>query len=228
MINYVKDLNKLKKNIEDLYKVYPLLKIIDEENGGMVSRSAMFRTLETDQYLVNDGEKCPGFIFIIKGNIKVQRVNDTGKETNLYNLGKGQLCNEISNCFKGDDNLNICARAIQDSELCIISCSMANRYLKQNKEFLSFMYNDLYKKHQLIIKNKEAIKHEPLETRLVKLLISKNTKNIYATHSELAFEIDSTREVVSRRLKNFEKRGYIKMLRGKIQILKNLEEILDN
>jgi CRP/FNR family transcriptional regulator len=89
------------------------------------------------------------------------------------------------------------------------------------------MYNDLYRKHQLIIKNKEAIKHEPVETRLIKLLISKNTSNIYATHSELAFEIDSTREVVSRRLKNFEKRGYIKILRGKIQILKNLEEILD-
>lgn len=227
MLTYVKDSNKLKKNVEDLYEVYPLLKSIDEYSQGRVARSAVFRTLETDQYLSTDGEKCPGFIFIIKGNLKIQRMNETGKETNLYDLGKGQLCNEISNCFKGDDNLNICARAIQDSEICIIPCGIAKRYLKEDKEFLRYMYNDLYRKHQLIIKNKESIKHEPLEKRLVKLLISKKARNIYATHSELAFEIDSTREVVSRRLKNFEKKGYIKMLRGKIQILKNLEEILE-
>lgn len=227
MINYVKDVNKLKKNLEDLYKVYPLLEIINNYSDGMVARSAVFKTLETDQYLATDGERCPGFIFIIKGSLKVQRMNDTGKETNLYNLGKGQLCNEISNCFKGNDNLNICARAIQYTEICIIPCSIAKRYLKEDKEFLRFMYNDLYRKHQLIIKNKESIKHEPLEKRLVKLLISKNTKIIYATHNELAFEIDSTREVVSRRLKSFEKKGYIKMLRGKIQILKDLEEMLD-
>lgn len=226
MITYVKDLNKQKKNLEDLYNVYPLLKIIDEYSDGIVARSAVFKTLQTDQYLATDSERCPGFIFIIKGNIKIQRLNETGKETNLYNLGKGQLCNEISNCFKGNDNLNICARAIQDSEICVIPCGIAKKYLKQDKEFLRYMYNDLYRKHQLIIKNKESIKHEPLEKRLIKLLISKNTKNVYATHNELAFEIDSTREVVSRRLKSFEKRGYIKMLRGKIQILRDLNEIL--
>ena len=56
--------------------------------------------------------------------------------------------------------------------------------------------------------------------------MSKNSKSIYATHSELAFEIDSTREVVSRSLKKIEKQGFIKMLRGKIQILKDLNELL--
>ena len=58
--------------------------------------------------------------------------------------------------------------------------------------------------------------HESLESRLIRLLINKNSKIIYATHSELAFEIDSVREVVSRKLKSIEKRGYIKLERGKI------------
>ena len=60
----------------------------------------------------------------------------------------------------------------------------------------------------------------------LKLLINKNSSIIYATHGELAFEIDSAREVVSRKLKNIEKRGYIKLERGKIVIIKNLKEIL--
>lgn len=226
MLTYVKDINEQKKKIDYLYEVYPLLKKIDKENNGIVSEKAVLRTLNADQYLSNDGERCMGFIFIVKGIVKIQRMNANGKETNLYNLKQGQLCNELSNCFKEEDNLNIHARALVDSEICIIPCGIAKKYLKQDINFLMYMYNDLYKKHQIVVKDKESIKHESLEKRLVKMLLSKNTKSIYATHSELAFEIDSTREVVSRTLKKIENKGFIKMFRGKIQILKDLNGLL--
>ena len=226
MITYIKDVNDIQKKIDRLYEAYPLLRNIDNESGGIIAHSAIFKKIEMNTYLSNDGDNCMGFIFVISGNIKIQRMNAGGKETNLYDLSKGQLCNELSNCFKEDDNLNICAKAIHESEICIIPCGIAKRYLKQDKEFLRYMYNDLYKKHQIIIKNKESIRHEPLEKRLIKLLIGKKTKIIYATHSELAFEIDSTREVVSRKLKKIENDGYIKMHRGKIQIIKDLDQLI--
>ena len=226
MLTYVKDVNEQKRRIDSLYEVYPLLKILDEKSNGILSQNAVFKTLNTDQYLSNEGEGCMGFIFIVKGLIKIQRMNAGGKETNLYDLKEGQLCNELSNCFKEEDNLNICARALVDSEICVIPCGIAKRYLKQDIKFLRYMYNDLYRKHQIIIRDKESNRHESLEKRLVKLLMSKNSKSIYATHSELAFEIDSTREVISRSLKKIEKQGFIKMLRGKIQILKDLNELL--
>ena len=226
MLTYVKDVNEQKRKIDSLYEVYPLLKILDEKSDGILSQNAVFKTLNMDQYLSNDGEGCMGFIFIVKGLIKIQRMNAGGKETNLYDLKEGQLCNELSNCFKEEDNLNICARALVDSEICVIPCGIAKRYLKQDIKFLRYMYNDRYRKHQIIIRDKESNRHESLEKRLVKLLMSKNSKSIYATHSELAFEIDSTREVISRSLKKIEKQGFIKMLRGKIQILKDLNELL--
>jgi len=84
------------------------------------------------------------------------------------------------------------------------------------------------KKFSNVIENKEKMLHESLETRIVKSLISRKSKIIYATHSELAFEINSVREVISRNLKSIEKRGYIKLERGKIIILKDLNEILEN
>ena len=78
----------------------------------------------------------------------------------------------------------------------------------------------------VIINVKEEVKHEPLTNRLIKLLISKNSKNIYVTHNDLAFELDSAREVISRKLKQLEKMGYLKLSRGKIQIEKDLNELL--
>lgn len=92
-------------------------------------------------------------------------------------------------------------------------------------EFLLYIYEDLYGKFSAVLENKENMIHESLETRLIKLLISKNSKIIYATHSELAFEVDSVREVISRNLKSIEKRGYIKLERGRIIVLKDLNEI---
>ena len=84
----------------------------------------------------------------------------------------------------------------------------------------------LYEKFKLIINVKEEVKHESLEKRLVKLLIEKNSRNIYITHNDLAFELDSAREVVSRRLKELERQGYLKLSRGKITIEKDLNDIL--
>ena len=84
----------------------------------------------------------------------------------------------------------------------------------------------MYRKFNTVIENKEDMIHESLESRLIKLLMSKNSKIIHATHSELAFEVDSAHSVVSRNLKGIEKRGYTKLKRGKILILKNLKETL--
>ena len=143
MLTYVKDVNEQKRKIDSLYEVYPLLKILDEKSDGILSQNAVFKTLNTDQYLSNDGEGCRGFIFIVKGLIKIQRMNAGGKETNLYDLKEGQLCNELSNCFKEEDNLNICARALVDSEICVIPCGIAKRYLKQDIKFLRYKFSNM-------------------------------------------------------------------------------------
>ena len=100
------------------------------------------------------------------------------------------------------ESLNIAGKAIQDSKICIIPFDIVEKYFIQDNDFLLYMYKDLYSKFNTVIENKEEMIHESLETRLIKLLISKNSNIIYATHNELAFEIDSVREVVSRRLKN--------------------------
>ena len=95
------------------------------------------------------------------------------------------------------------------------------------KVLVNDIYKDLYSKFKIIINVKEEIKHESLTNRLVKLLISKKSKNIYLTHNDLAFELDSAREVVSRKLKELEQKGYLKLSRGKIQIEKDLNEIIN-
>ena len=112
-----------------------------------------------------------------------------------------------------------------NSTICIIPIEIVRNYLIKDLQFLKYMYEDLYEKFNIIIQKREDKNHNSLQTRLIKLLISKNSKIIYGTHRDLALEIDSTREVVSRHLKLIEKEGYIKIERGKIIVLKDLNEM---
>ncbi|SFD12245.1 Crp/Fnr family transcriptional regulator [Clostridium uliginosum] len=221
-----KILNSKANSIENLYNVYPILKNINEKNNGIITKQGLFKMIYTNEYISSSNETCIGILFVIKGTIKIQKINKEGEETNLYNIKQGELCHEALSCLLNFESLNIIGRAIQDSEICIIPMDVIKNYFFQDNKFLSYMYKDLYKKFSFVIENKEERVHESLETRLLKLLINKDSKIIYATHNELAFEIDSAREAISRKLKSIEKRGYIKLERGKIQIIKNLEDLL--
>ena len=213
MVNHDKNLSSRLKDIESLYKAYPVLKKISMDNGGIIEREAVFKTIYFDEYLKLTLETCRGVLFVIKGTVKIQKINEEGDETNLYNIKKVE-------------SLKIVGRAIQDSEICVIPVKIVEKYFIKDKEFLSCVYKDLYNKFNAVIENKERIIHESLESRLVRVLLNKNSRVIYTTHAQLAFEVDSAREVVSRRLKSIEKNGYIKLQRGRIVILKDLNELL--
>ncbi|MBW6409934.1 Crp/Fnr family transcriptional regulator [Clostridium weizhouense] len=212
--------------IDELYNIYPILKKINQENNNVVTEHGILKVIYADEYISSAKEGCTGVLFVIKGTIKIQKINEEGEETNLYNIKEGELCHEALSCLLKFESLNIIGEAIQDSLVYIIPVETMKKYFLNNNGFLSYMYRDLYRKFNIIVSNKEERVHESLETRLIKLLISKKSNILYTTHSELAFEIDSVREVVSRKLKSIEKRGYIKLERGKIQIIKPLEELL--
>ncbi len=215
---------KFNKNIEKLYKAYPILKDIDI-NREIIEKNIVFKELFSDEYLKTSGENCAGFLFVINGVIKIQKMSEDGNETNLYNIESGELCHEALSCFINFKSLNIEGRAIKDSLIALLSPEVVNKYLLCDVRFMQVIYKDLYVKFREVIENKEARIHESLEKRLIKLLLSRNINIIYATHNEIAFELDSSREVISRKLKELEKKGYLEISRGKIKIIKDLKNI---
>ena len=77
------------------------------------------------------------------------------------------------------ESLNIVAKALEDSEIFIMNIDITKNILLKDIDFLQYMYKDIYSKFNNVLNNKEKIIHEPLEIRLIKLLISKNSNVIY-------------------------------------------------
>ena len=213
-------------NLEKLYTIYPFLKEINNNNNGIIEKNIFFKKLMAGEYLKTNVESCVGFLFILNGSIKIQRITDNGEETNIHNIKQGGFCHEALSCFHNLQPLNIEGIAIQDSEIALLPSEIFTKYVLSDNSFLIQAYKDLYVKFNEAIKNKEEKIHDSLERRIVKYLLRKNSNTIYATQKEIAFEIDSAREAVSRKLKVLESLGYIKIMRGKIQVIKNLNELL--
>lgn len=218
--------DRLLSNEERLFKAYPILGEINKKNSDAIIKHSTFKTLEADQYLSSLGVECSGTIFVLSGIVKIQKINLNGDETNLYNIRSGDFCHEALSCLMKCEPLDIVAKALTDAEVFIIDMDATQNLLLNNLDFLKSIYKDMFSKFNNLLINKENIIHEPLDKRLVQLIMDKGSHVIYAKHSELAFEIDSTRETVSRKLKNLEKEGYLKLSRGKIVVLKDLKELL--
>lgn len=209
--------------LSSLYKVYPFLEEINQRSNGAFEEKIILIELKSGEFIKSSEEKsCAGFPLVIKGEIKIQRINEEGDETNLYTIKKGELCHEALGCFMNCLPLNIEGYAIQDSEMFIVPPEILNIYLFNNLEFFQVLYKDLYKKFRRIIDKNENIIHESVDVRLANFLNQKGTKNIYITHNEIAKEIGSSREVVSRKLKKLEKNGFLTLSRGKITLIKSL------
>ncbi|MGL6175013.1 MAG: Crp/Fnr family transcriptional regulator [Cellulosilyticaceae bacterium] len=204
--------------IESLYKAYPILKMINERNKNKLDEGFSFRVLERGEYL--RGKECPGLIFIVKGKIKAEKIDLEGRQTNLYEIEEGELCHESLSCHLKCESLEVMGYAVVDTIVAILPKEMIDKYLLNDVEFMQYLYKNLYNKFKTIIGHKESIIHESIEERVLKYLAQKGKNIIYTTHQEIALELGSSREVISRKLKQLENEGYIELGRGKIKRLR--------
>lgn len=142
--------------IKNLFSVYPVLKMIEEKNEGIIKNNVQFRTLQADEDISSKGKgTCQGILFVLNGNINIKRINEDGDETNLYNIGEGELCHEALSCLLSYKPLNIIGMALQKSEICIVPMDIVKKVLLESSEFLSYMYKDIYEKFTFVIEKKK-------------------------------------------------------------------------
>ena len=209
----------MQSKVELLYEKYSILKLLNEKYNNEIEKNLTYKVVKAGEYFKTGYENCAGFIFLISGEIKVYKISKEGNTTNLFNIKAGEICHEALSCFINEDSLNIEAKAIYDTEIFIIHRELFKRYFLKDIDFMNFLYKNLYYKFKSVIENKEELIHESLEERLLKHLKSYNSNVIYTTHKDIALEISSSREVVSRKLKKLEKEGIVSLKRGKIYML---------
>jgi CRP/FNR family transcriptional regulator len=160
---------------------------------------------------------------VLSGSIKVIKTDEDGQEILLYYIKPGESC--IMSFLAGlhNDKSKIKAIVEEDAEILLIPIEKAGEWIKEFPEWTDFIFTLYQKRFEELLEVVNAVAFQKLDARLLNLLNQKadlfHSKEISITHQQLADELGTTREVVSRVLKQIEKSKLITLSRNKISLM---------
>lgn len=173
--------------------------------------------------VIDMGMPVPFIPLILEGALRVVRRDDEDHEILLYYLDSGQTCATSLTCCMNNVVSEVEAIAEEDLELIGIPARMADKWFEKYPEWKNFVMSTYKYRFDELLDTINSIAFTQLDKRLVKYLKNKakihNSDIIRTSHQDIATDLNSSREVISRLLKQLEKSGKIKLSRNTINII---------
>ncbi len=201
------------------FDLYPGLK--GDQHIGRVFEQASFVCLPKDTTVFSQGAACQNFMLILNGSLRVFSRSENGKEALLYRVRPGDTCVLTTSCLLGGKQYPAEGIAEVTTNAVAIPYALFQEFVMMSSNFREYVFKSFGRRLVDLITLIEGMHSGTIQARLAGILLTQaNAHNcISNTHQDLAFELGSAREVVSRQLKSMEKSGYLKISRGKIQLL---------
>ncbi len=182
-----------------------------------------YKALASEEPIINIGDTIQYMPLLLKGVIKVLRVDTLGNEVFLYHLEKGGTCAMSISCCLGNKKSEIIALAEEDCELLLIPVEYHMEWLCKYNSWKSFIFNSYHNRLEEMLLVVDSLAFMKMDERLLKYLRDKSkvldTLDLEITHQSIALELSTSREVISRLLKKMEHRKLIKLSRNKIHFI---------
>lgn len=160
---------------------------------------------------------------IIKGSIKVSREDEQGNELFLYYLTPGEACSMSFTCCLMDKKSEIRTVAEENTTLIGIPTRFMDEWMSQYPSWKNFVMTSYDNRMLELIRTIDSIAFKKMDERLIDYLQQKaeanNNRTLSATHQEIAYDLNASREAVSRLLKQLEKDGVVRLGRSRIELL---------
>lgn len=168
--------------------------------------------------LFDEREPCAGFPLVLEGDIRVTRAAPSGRGILLYRVGPGEGCILSGGCLLGNSAYSASGVAETDVVLLRIAPALFQKLMVESEPFRRFVFGMYGERLSEVMELVEAVAFQRLDVRLAQLLIRRGPV-LHATHQSLADELGSVREIVSRLLRSFEDRDWVRLERERITVL---------
>ena len=200
-------MNHSRPNITDtLKKCYPFWEKLTDTQKEQLKTSSYIRDYEPGSFVHSRSEECLGILIVLSGQLRTYIQSEEGREVTLFRLGPGEVCTLSAACMMQEITFDIFIESTADSTL------YAENYIyRQTAERFSDV---MWSMGQLLFSSFDKRLAAYLTDEYVKL----GSGVISTTHEQIAKNLGTAREVVSRMLKYFEKEGLVALGRGTITI----------
>lgn len=185
----------------------------------LTTRSQVIR-LPADTIIFGPGKSPDHLLLLLQGTVRVQQLAESGREVVLYRATAGESCVLTTACMLAYEDH--AAEGVAETEVvaAAIPRGVFDDLVASSKEFRNFVFRAYSRRISDLFHVIEDIAFRRMDIRLAQKIIERaDTGVLKATHAQLAAELGTAREVISRQLAEFQRRGWIAQSRGAVEIL---------
>jgi CRP/FNR family transcriptional regulator len=201
---------------DELQALYPALHGLDPGELAATLAGAQLVELPAGTALFGAGSPCRQFPFVLRGSIRVSKVGE-GRELQLYRVGPGESCVLTSSCLVGSSDYPASGVVESDARLVVLSRHAFDVLMSRHAPFRRYVFSLFAERLADLMGLVEAVAFHRLDRRVAAALLGRG-KTVSLTHQQLADEVGSVREMVTRVLKGFADAGWVQLGRGSIAI----------
>jgi CRP/FNR family transcriptional regulator len=170
--------------------------------------------------IYSEGDSCTAIAFVISGNIRVYKIGQSGREITLYEIGPGETCILNASCILAGQGYPAHAATVEDTDLLLIPSSEFRRMVSGHEQMREFVFTLLSRRLSGVMELVEEVAFGRMDERLVEYLVERSAVGrLDTTHQSIANDLGTSREVVSRLLKDLERKGRVRLARNEITLL---------
>lgn len=205
---------------EILAKV-PFIDEASPELRNALAENAVVVKLRAGEYFLREGDSCAHFAVVASGRMRVFKLGENGHEITLYHVGPGEACPLNVSCILSETTVPAMACVEDDVEAIVVPAATFRRWIAEHESLRAFVFRMFAGRLTEVMSLVEEVAFRRMDRRLAGRLAELfesdgSDGSVEITHAELAANLGTAREVVSRLLKEFERLDAIRLQRGKI------------
>ena len=197
---------------------------VSSERQQEILKYAMAASLPVGAFYVHEGDRPEHLALVAEGRLRVYKTAESGREITLYHVGPGECCLLNITCLLSHVPCPASAVVIEPLEAALVPADRFRAWMATDPEVREYVFAKLSSQIADMMALVEEVSFASMDRRLAGFLLTHAPQRdgivpqLAMTHDQIARELGTAREVVSRLLKEFERRGAVELARGRIRI----------
>ncbi len=206
----------------DLPSIFSFWKDLTNVQSSFLENSAHKECYNSGTLIHRSDGECKGLMAVLSGALRVFCVSEEGREVTLYRVESGDLCVLSASCLMDSLVFDVVIEAQGETSVCLLPAAAIHKVEEENPLLSLFIYKNATEKFSEVLWTLQQLLFMKIDQRLSQFLYDEMLRQksplLSITHEDLAKNIGSVREVVSKTLKYLAQEGVLSLGRGKIEI----------
>jgi CRP/FNR family transcriptional regulator len=211
------------RTLSRITTAFPFFSALPRGSRDALLSQSILRTLEHRQMLAAGGNECTHLPFVLEGTLRVYKTSQGGKQLTLYRIERGESCILSATCILSGGPFPAIVEAEGQTEVLLAPARLLMSLVDENVEWRRYLFGLYARRLDEVLSLVEEVAFHHVDARIAAHLIrhaAGGSGVVQRTHGELADELGTSREVVTRILKDFEADGLVETSRGRVRVLR--------